>query len=314
MLTVYFGDVSDADFTISGTPVVPTITVTSPNGGENWQVGTAHPITWTSTDLTGNISIFLVGTDNPSTNMLVIARDIPNTGLFNWIIPNIPGGTSYRVHIRSVLNAAINDMSDNPFTISSGVFNRIRVLAPNGGEIWRHGDTRRIRWVCINTGTVVGAVEISLIRGGNSITNTLPYIIAPDAPNTGSFLWTIPPNIPVGRNYKVKIRLLDNIGGADVSDNFFAIIYSPISITGVNKKPDGKVEVTVDAGDEHPVTVSVYNIKGQCIRDLVSEEKISGNRTIHWDGTDAKGQLVKKGLFFVRAQSGKDVVTKKFMY
>jgi len=32
------------------------ITVTSPNGGENWQAGTTHPITWTD-NITENVSV-----------------------------------------------------------------------------------------------------------------------------------------------------------------------------------------------------------------------------------------------------------------
>ena len=39
--------------------VVPTITVTSPNGGESWSVGTTHAITWTQTGLTGAVTIDL---------------------------------------------------------------------------------------------------------------------------------------------------------------------------------------------------------------------------------------------------------------
>jgi len=38
------------------------ITVTSPNGGENWHAGTnEHFITWTSDNITGRLSIDLIG-------------------------------------------------------------------------------------------------------------------------------------------------------------------------------------------------------------------------------------------------------------
>jgi hypothetical protein len=49
-------DASDADFTIEdGTD--PSVTVTQPNGGEIWEVGASHEITWTATDNVGVVSV-----------------------------------------------------------------------------------------------------------------------------------------------------------------------------------------------------------------------------------------------------------------
>jgi hypothetical protein len=44
-------DVSDADFAI--TQPQPSITVTSPNGGESWRIGTSKTIAWNSKNITG---------------------------------------------------------------------------------------------------------------------------------------------------------------------------------------------------------------------------------------------------------------------
>ena len=46
-------DVSDATATIGG----GSITVTSPNGGEIWPIGSSQNIAWTSSGLTGNVKI-----------------------------------------------------------------------------------------------------------------------------------------------------------------------------------------------------------------------------------------------------------------
>ena len=45
---------------------VPAITVTSPNGGESWEVGSVHNITWTSAGAVGNVMIDY-STNNGST-------------------------------------------------------------------------------------------------------------------------------------------------------------------------------------------------------------------------------------------------------
>ena len=51
---------SQANQDYAATPiVVPAITVTSPNGGERWSVGSTHDITWTQTGLTGTVTIDL---------------------------------------------------------------------------------------------------------------------------------------------------------------------------------------------------------------------------------------------------------------
>ena len=39
--------------------VVPTITVTSPDGGETWRIGSTHDVTWTQAGLTGSVTIDL---------------------------------------------------------------------------------------------------------------------------------------------------------------------------------------------------------------------------------------------------------------
>ena len=48
--TVLDEDSSDAVFEIQTPP--PTVLVTLPDGGESWQVGSLHNITWTSTNST----------------------------------------------------------------------------------------------------------------------------------------------------------------------------------------------------------------------------------------------------------------------
>src|SRR5207244_9569132 len=45
-------DLSDAAFKIEG-----ALAVTSPNGGEQWAVGSVHPVTWTSTGSVANVKL-----------------------------------------------------------------------------------------------------------------------------------------------------------------------------------------------------------------------------------------------------------------
>jgi hypothetical protein len=60
--------------------------VTSPNGGEKWQSGSTHNITWTSTGTSGNVHIEY-STDNGTSWNDVIATTA-DTGSYPWIVPD----------------------------------------------------------------------------------------------------------------------------------------------------------------------------------------------------------------------------------
>jgi len=72
----------------------PTVTVNSPNGGEIWNVGTTHHITWTATDNVGVTSVDIkYSTNGGSTYPYTIATGEPNDGTYTWTIPNSPSTT-----------------------------------------------------------------------------------------------------------------------------------------------------------------------------------------------------------------------------
>jgi len=94
--------------------LVPEITITSPNGGEEWWVQTDHAITWTS-NFPENVSIELY--EGPELS-LVIASDISNTGEFLWTIPgDLPPGSNHTIRVFMTSDPAVEDVSDGPFTV-----------------------------------------------------------------------------------------------------------------------------------------------------------------------------------------------------
>jgi len=57
--------------------------VTSPNGGESWQRGTTHAITWNKTGSIANVKIVL----NYGSTSETVTTSTPNTGSYSWTIP-----------------------------------------------------------------------------------------------------------------------------------------------------------------------------------------------------------------------------------
>lgn len=107
-------DTSDNNFTIPD----PTITVISPNGGENWRRGTTQTVKWNSTGSPGayvKIELLKAGIFNKT----IIASTL-NDGSHPWLIPATQAaGTDYKVKIISMSNLSYHDVGDNNFIIGS---------------------------------------------------------------------------------------------------------------------------------------------------------------------------------------------------
>lgn len=106
-------DDSDNNFTIVSQP---TITVMSPNGGENWELGSTQTITWTSNNVSGNVKINL---SQPGSPLFTIQDPADNNGSYSWEISSLDAGTDYTVRISSVNDTSVYDESDGDFTLSS---------------------------------------------------------------------------------------------------------------------------------------------------------------------------------------------------
>ncbi len=123
----------------------PTVTVTSPNGGETWVAGTSQAITWTATDDDSVATIDLaLSTDGGASFPTTLASALPNTGTWNWTVP-ASLGTQVRVRATAhdVSDNAAADSSDADFTIGQWI------LTPSAGA---HGSVSPAAPVGVNDG------------------------------------------------------------------------------------------------------------------------------------------------------------------
>ncbi|MDP2209797.1 MAG: S8 family serine peptidase [Bacteroidota bacterium] len=93
----------------------PSLTITSPNGGENWTIASTRNITWITIGIISNVKLEYT-TDG--TTYTVIAASTPNSGTYSWTIPNTPS-TTVKVRVSDAADAATNDISNANFTIGS---------------------------------------------------------------------------------------------------------------------------------------------------------------------------------------------------
>ncbi|MCP4555565.1 MAG: hypothetical protein GY836_09075, partial [Herbaspirillum sp.] len=138
--TVY--DESDANFTIKG-----ALTVDSPNGTEDWIVGTSEDITWTRFGSIANVKLEYSTTGGaPYPNEIIAATDA-STETYAWAIPDAIG-TTLKVKVTDVDNSLVYDESDASFYIKGALV----LDAPDGGQVWFVGNSEDITWT--RTGSI----------------------------------------------------------------------------------------------------------------------------------------------------------------
>ena len=180
-----------------------TLSVTSPNGGENWTAGSVHNITWTTTGTVANVKIE-VSTDGGA-NYSTIVASTANTGSYSWTVPNTPGA-NIRIRVSDAAGTA-SDASDGNFTIAaagtcsysispssrsfglSGGTGSVTVTAGSGCAWTATSNAGFVTITSGASGSGNGTVNYSVAAAGSSRTGTLTIagqtFTVTQAPSTG---------------------------------------------------------------------------------------------------------------------------------
>ncbi|OPZ45108.1 MAG: Ser-Thr-rich glycosyl-phosphatidyl-inositol-anchored membrane family protein [Euryarchaeota archaeon ADurb.BinA087] len=211
-----YSDTSNGPFTIAS----PTLTVTMPNGGENFPLGAPLPMSWTykgNPGATVNIEVLRSGA------VLKTLTGIPtgSGGSGSYSVPMIPYGTplgsDYTIRITSPTYANCTDTSNGPFTISGPT---ITVTAPNGGETYHVGSPLPMSWTY--TGNPGATVNIEVLRSG-AVLKTLTGIPT-GAGGSGSYnVSMIPYSTPLASDYQIRVTSSSVGSCTDSSNGYFTI-------------------------------------------------------------------------------------------
>jgi hypothetical protein len=189
---------------LAGMAMAASVEVTNPTGGITWVKGLTYLITWTKTgDMPANVKITLRN-QNSTAEVLEIANPAPNSGSYSWQVPaSVPNG-SYHIRVK-VKNVAVQDDSDL-FHIGAlppppPPVPFITVTKPAAGETWKRDTMQTITWT--KNGTMPDWVRIDLVdKNGAAVVKP----IADNAPNTGSYPWTVPGDATSG-DYRVRVQV-----------------------------------------------------------------------------------------------------------
>jgi murein DD-endopeptidase MepM/ murein hydrolase activator NlpD len=151
-----------------------TITVSSPNGGENWIGGSNHTITWTSTGTVGNVKV--EHSINNGGSWSTITSSAPNDGNEPWAIPNTPSNACL-VRISEAADGDPSDTSNSVFTISA---QQKKDFNGDGQEdiLWRYYGPGgyNVVWYLGDSGGGLGRIENSAMKkpvGEHSVVDML---------------------------------------------------------------------------------------------------------------------------------------------
>ncbi|MCU0286547.1 MAG: YCF48-related protein, partial [Acidobacteria bacterium] len=225
-----------------------SITVVSPNGGEQWLVGTKQTIQWTSSNYTGNVTIDYSYDGRKTWNRLTTSY--PNRGSINWTIPATVSNSCF-VKVYAVTGSPADSSNSSFAIVRSGGSGTITVTYPNGGERWIVGQKYTITWT--STGGV-GLVNVDYSIDGMETW----YRLTSNYTNTGSLTWKKIADTPSTNCY---VRVWDTSGSpTDNSNASFTIARSGNAGTITVTSPNGGERW--DAGADRDITWTSKNVTG----------------------------------------------------
>ena len=272
--------------------------ITAPNGGESWPLGGTRTISWASTIAT-NVKLVLFKGGVKVGN---IAKNIPITagnGSFSWTVGSYIGGTvtvgtGYTVRIVDK-GGQYSDNSDAPFSI----LGEVTLTSPNGGQIWKSGETMPVTW---NSTGVSANVKLILIKDGIKVGN-----IVTDIPvSGGTYSWTVGNYIggtaAVGTGYKIRVSTMDGVSKDD-SD-------APFTIAGLTLTAPNGAESWTLGGTRAVTWISAGGVTGNLklilfrngikVGNIVTDIPVSGG-TYSWTaGTYQGGTAVAGSGYNIR--------------
>jgi len=212
-------DYSNSTFSIVAptTTIQSSITSISPSSAPSGATVTVYGNNFAYTNTGAGTSVLLNGQH--------ISPNYVNNTSLTFIVPaNISAGT-YNLSVSTSLTPS--GTNSLPFTITSSNTTQpsITVTSPNGGQIWKIGETYNITWTSTN---LLSSDAVAITLFANSV-DPGSSIVASVAASSGSYSWAIPSNLVPGSTYKINVTKATAPTATDTSDNYFTISAAPIA-------------------------------------------------------------------------------------
>jgi hypothetical protein len=248
-------------------PSPPVVTVTSPNGGEDWMKTKTYPITWTSSGNLNSKSLWIqYSTDNGTTWTTITSQDV-SKGTYKWTVPNTEtSGALIKVTLTDIDGADGSDTSDATFAIDPPAPKAGGFLFPAEGEVVAPGPAT-LSW---NVEDPWGLAEAPLTLELTTDGGLTWTAVAQGMPFSDGIQWDVPDLPDSSRGCRLRLTVLTWLGDRSTieSGEFSIDVRAPtVSLEEADGRmaPGEEVEITAYAQDDIgdlEVTLHVEGVDG----------------------------------------------------
>jgi len=136
------------------------------------------------------------------------------------------------------------------------------------------------------------------------VSNLVPYTV---------YYWRVAANNVAGSSYFSQIRRFSTQQSSDSDDPITPVLINELGTNYPNPfNPSTTISLSVkDQG--HPLSLRIFNLKGQMVRELYNSLPKSPRMDLVWDGKDDSGRPLPSGIYYYRMSSGDFIETRKML-
>ncbi len=227
-----------------------SLVVYAPAAGERFTMGSSTAISWEAPRAE---RVMIQYSSNNGANWTAVVPSVAAAqGSHVWAIPN-QTTTEGKIRISEVGGTAVAE--SGVFSIVAQASPSVRLIGPNGGEVYTIGESIPVRWTA--SGMAGGSVSLHLSSDAGATWTPIGENIPASG---GSYAWTVA-GIP-GEDYQMKV---EGAGGiADISDTFFTL----------RRKPAARIRVVYPNGGERLQTDSIVALRWRA-EDVAGDVELS---------------------------------------
>ncbi len=205
--------------TASQTPVTPVIPFLSAPADNATEVSLPVTLVWTNwQNMNEHYKYDLYLDETGATSLYAL-----NIDAYQYTTNTLSSNKTYfwKVVLKSLETGERKESPVWSFTTTNAA-GAVSVTSPTSGSAIGIGNSHTITW----TGNLAGNVKIELYKGA-----ILKAVIASSAPNSGSYVWAIPADLPAGADYRIKIRSV-NYNNIFAMSGYFQLTETTSDIDG----------------------------------------------------------------------------------
>ena len=116
--------------------------------------------------------------------------------------------------------------------------------------------------------------------------------------------------------YQAKVRELEtqfSFYPEEQEEEVAPIAGSILSLVNYPNPFNPTTTISFDLAAESNVSIAVYNVKGQKVKQLMNEQLSVGQHSIEWNGKDSNNKAIASGIYFYKLTSDNDTVMRKML-